>query len=78
MARDRRTLKHRGWTIFVRGIQFLRTSVMSKRFLLSLAVAFTLVVANASAAEVETIVLFNPEIPETPETYKLTATATSM
>jgi hypothetical protein len=33
---------------------------MSKRFLLSLAVAFSLIVANASAAEVETIVLVGP------------------
>ena len=71
MAHDRRTLKHCGCTTYVSGIQYLRKSRLSKLFLLSLAVAFTLVAANASAAEVETIVLFNPEIPETPESIQV-------
>jgi sugar lactone lactonase YvrE len=34
-------------------------------------VTFTLVAASASAAEVETIVLFNAEIPETPESIQV-------
>jgi sugar lactone lactonase YvrE len=71
MAHDRRTLKHCGCTTYVSTIQLFRKSRRSKLFLLSLAVAFTLVVANASAAEVETIVLFNPEIPETPESIQV-------
>lgn len=71
MAHDRRILKHCGWTTSVRGILFLRTSLMSKLFLLPLAVAFTLVAASASAAEVETIVLFNPATPETPESIQV-------
>jgi sugar lactone lactonase YvrE len=44
---------------------------MSKLFLVPLAVAFTLFAASPSAAEVETIVLFNPAIPETPESIQV-------
>ncbi len=71
MAHDRGTLKHCGWTTLARGIQFLPTSLMSKLFLFPLAVAFTLVTASASAAEIETIVLFNPATPETPESIQV-------
>jgi sugar lactone lactonase YvrE len=71
MAHDGRTLKRCGSTIYVSIIQYFRRSRISKLFLLSLAVAFTLGAANASAAEVETIVLFNPEIPETPESIQV-------
>jgi sugar lactone lactonase YvrE len=71
MVPDRRPLKRRGCTTYVSGIQRLRTSRMSKPCLLLLAIACALVAANGSAAEVETIVLFNPEIPETPESIQV-------
>lgn len=44
---------------------------MRKLFLVLLAVACTLVAASASAAEVETIALFDPTIPETPESIQV-------
>ena len=44
---------------------------MRKLFLVPLAVACTLVVASASAAEVETIALFDPAVPETPESIQV-------
>jgi sugar lactone lactonase YvrE len=44
---------------------------MRKLFLVSLAVACTLVAASAFAAEVETIALFDPEVPETPESIQV-------
>src|SRR5262245_47604912 len=37
----------------------------------ALVVTFLLVAASAPATEVETIVLFNPEIPETPESIQV-------
>jgi sugar lactone lactonase YvrE len=71
MAHDRQILTHCGCTTSVRRILFLRTPLMSKRLLVPLAIAFTLVAASASAAEVETIALFNPAIPETPESIEI-------
>ena len=44
---------------------------MRKLFLVPLAVACTLVAASAYAAEVETIALFDPEVPETPESIQI-------
>jgi sugar lactone lactonase YvrE len=44
---------------------------MSKPSLATLALAFTLVAVSASATEVETIVLFNPEFRETPESIEI-------
>lgn len=40
-------------------------------FLVPLAIAFTLVVASVSATEVETIALFDPAVPETPESIQI-------
>src|SRR5881396_2724521 len=45
--------------------------VMRKLFLVSLIVACTLVAASASAAEVETIALFDPAAFETPESIQI-------
>jgi sugar lactone lactonase YvrE len=44
---------------------------MRKLFLVPLVVACTLVAASAYAAEVETIALFDPEVPETPESIQI-------
>ena len=44
---------------------------MRKLFLVPLAVACTLVAASASAAEVETIALFDPAASETPESIQI-------
>lgn len=71
MAHDRRILKNCGCTTSVRRILFLRTSLISKLLLVPLAVVFTLVATSAPAAEVETIVLFNPATPETPESIQV-------
>ena len=44
---------------------------MRKLFLITLAIACTLVAASASATEVETIALFDPAVPETPESIQI-------
>jgi hypothetical protein len=44
---------------------------MRKLFLVPLAIACTLVAASASAAEVETIALFDPAVLETPESIQI-------
>ena len=78
MAHDRQTLKRCGWTT-LRKANSIFTHIPYEQVISGFTGRWLhLFTASASAAEVETIVLFYPKFPKRRRAYKSTATATSM